>query len=236
MSLLVLSPDTVVNQSILSFSTAPRKILQRGMILPRRTAKLSVRFRFIVESQLVRYAVTLSPFLAVGLIWRDLALALGSAPVFMLAAIGLVEMRLLRIPVAKRGTITTEAEAARTLDTLTFRGRRVLTELAARRGMDSGTLYLVIEQSDLVRIPPLTIVSLQSDTGKSRLIPVNDAERAVITEGLFDADFTEEALARANQREGVFLRSVAFEARSVSAHARLAAFLDNPPQPAGAVS
>lgn len=233
MSVFVLSPEVVWNPSILKFPTAPRKILQRGLVLPREKG-WGLKLRTILESQLIRYFVTLIPFVVAGLTWPQLALPLGSAPILMLVAIGIVELRLLRIPRHKREAVTTEAEAARALDTLNFRGRRLLTELAARRDIETGILYLVVEQSDLARIPPLTLVSLQLDEGKSRLVSLNHAERAVIHEGLFDADFTEHDLYLANQREGTFLRSVAFEARGVSAHARLAAFLDKTPDAPGA--
>ena len=83
----------------------------------------------------------------------------------------------------------------------------------------------------MIRIPPMTIASIQLDEGKSRLLPLAPEERRLIREGLFDEDFTETDLHLANQRENVSLRSVAFEARGVSAHARLAAFLETPAQP-----
>ncbi|MCY4181140.1 MAG: hypothetical protein OXC60_11530 [Litoreibacter sp.] len=228
MSLFVLSPDTVWNPSLLKFSTAPRKILQRGTVLPRRDVSWGFLARTIFENQLLRFSIILLPFLAAGFIWPQLALPLGSAPIFMLIAIGFVEMRLLRTARHKREGLVSEAEAARALDTLQFRGRRILAELAARRGIENGVLYLVVEQSDMARIPPLTIVSLQLDEGKSRLSPLSAEERALIREGLFDEEFTEAQLLLANLRDDLFLRSVMYEARAVSAHARLAAYLNQP--------
>ncbi|SHH33088.1 hypothetical protein SAMN05444003_2838 [Cognatiyoonia sediminum] len=227
MSVLILSPETVWNQGILKFSTAPRKILQRGMVFPRKEASARLRFRIILESQFVRYFLTLVPFIAAGITWPELALPLGSAPVLMLIAVGFVELRILRLPAAKRKDVVGEAESAHALDTLNFRGRKILSSLAAKRGIQTGNLFLVVEQSDLVRLNPLTFVSLQKDEGKSRLVALNKEEREMIRTGLFDPDFTEQDLALANQREATFLRSVNFEARGVSAHARLAAFLDN---------
>ena len=227
MSILVLSPETVWNQGILKFSTAPRKILQRGMIVPRKEAPARLRFRIILESQFVRYFLTLLPFIIAGIVWPELALPLGSAPVLMLIAVGFVELRILRIPPAKRKKIVGEAESARALDALNFRGRKILSSLAAKRGIEKGTLYLVVEQSDLVRLNLLTFVSLQKDEGKSRLVALDKDDREIIRTGLFDHDFTEHHLALANQRESTFMRSVNFEARGVSAHMRLAAFLDN---------
>ncbi|WP_299970250.1 hypothetical protein [uncultured Roseobacter sp.] len=232
MSLFVLSPDTVWNPGILSFPTAPRKILERGMILPRRDVSWGFIGRVIVENQVLRFFVALLPFGVAAVVWPAAALPVSQAPIAMLIVIGFVELRVLRIPREKRESMATEAEAARALDTLQFRGRRILAQFAARRGIETGTIYLVIEQSDMVRIPPMTVVSLQLDHGTSRLIPLSAEERALIRDTLFDAEFTERQLHLANQREGVTLRSVAFEARGVSAHARLAAFLDAPEKPA----
>jgi len=228
MSLFVLSPDTVWNPGLLKFPTAPRKILQRGMILPRRDASWRFITRSIVENQLLRFLIVLSPFGLTAAAWPGLALPISQAPIAMLAAIGFVELWVLRIPRNKRAQITSEAGAARALDTLNFRGRRILAQLAARRGYETGTLYLVVEQSDMGRIPPLTVASLQLDHGKSRLVPLAPEERALIRDELFDDAFTERDLQKANQREGVTMRSVSFEARGVSAHARLAAYLDDP--------
>ncbi|MEM6407373.1 MAG: hypothetical protein AAF700_03030 [Pseudomonadota bacterium] len=230
MSLFVLSPDTVWNRGLLNFSTAPRKILQRGTVLPRRDASFGFWMRTIFENQLLRYSIILLPFLAAGLIWPQLALPLGSAPIFMLIAIGFVEMRVLRRARKHRDGLISEADAARVLDTLQFRGRRILAEFAARRSLESGVIYLVVEQSDMARIAPLTVVSIQLDHGKSRLVALSAQERALIRAQLFDADLTEQQLLLTNLREDVFLRSVAFEARGVSAHARLAAFLDKAPE------
>lgn len=226
--MFVLSPETVWNPSLLNFPTAPRKILERGMILPRRDVTWGFIWRAIFESQVLRFLLACLPFGIAALVWPAAALPISQAPVVMLMTIGVVELRLLRIPREKRAQMTTEAEAARALDSLNFRGRRILAQLAAGRGIETGILYLVVEQSDMVRVPPMTIASLQLDRGKSRLVALDAAERAIIHDGLFDDDFTERDLFLANQREGVSFRSVAFEARGVSAHARLAAFLDTP--------
>ncbi len=231
MSLFVLSPETVWNPGILRFPTAPRKILERGMVLPRRDVSQRFVLRVIFENQLLRFLIALLPFGLAAIIWPAMVLPISQAPVAMLLTIGFVELRLLRIPKRNRQKITTEAEAARTLDTLQFRGRRILAQLAARRGIEAGTIYLVVEQSDIWRIPPLTIASLQMDHGHSRLVPLTADERALVRDGLFDDEFTERQLLRANLREGVSLRSVAFEARGDSAHARLAAFLDATAEP-----
>lgn len=229
MSLFVLSPDVVWNPGVLKFPTAPRKILERGMVLPRRDVSWGFAARVLLENQLLRFLLALLPFGIAPLVWPETALPISSAPIAMLITLGFVELRVLRIPQHKREGVTTDAEAARTLDTLNFRGRRILAKLAAKRGIQAGTIYLVVEQSDMARLPPLTIASLQLNEGKSRLAPLNAEERTIIRDGLFDTDFTERQLLLANLREGVSMRSVAFEARGVSAQARLAAFLDTPP-------
>lgn len=225
MSLLVLSPETVWNPGVLVFPSAPRKVMTRGLVLPRREVTWGLMGRMIVESQLLRFLLALLPFVAAMLIWPMAALPISQAPLPMLMAIGFVEMRVLRLPRHKRAQVTTEAEAARALDTLNFRGRRILMEIAAGRGLEAGALYLVVEQSDLAKLPPLTWVSVQGDRGKDRLLALTAAERALIRDTLFDAGFPETALAKANLREGAAMRAVTFEARGVSAHARLAAAL-----------
>jgi hypothetical protein len=128
-----------------------------------------------------------------------------------------------------------EDEAARVLDTLTYRARRVLTKLAALRGQTSGEVMLVVEQSELAHVTPLTLVSVQTREGKPRILSLSPEERALIAAELFDEAFTERLLHRANLREDVYLRSVSFDSRGVSGHARLAALLDGPaPQEAPA--
>jgi len=229
MSLHVLSPETVWNPGLLSFPTAPRKILERGMLMPRHEVTWAFVARAIFESQLLRYSLVLLPVVIAAVMLPKSALAIAQAPVPMLILLGIVELRVLRVPHGKRHTITTEAEAARALDTLQFRGRRILTNLAAGRGMESGTIFLVVEQSDLARVPPMTIISVQLDSGASRLLPLTEDERALIRSEIFDDAFTEMDLLKANLREGESFRFVAFEAQGVSAHARLAAFLEGEP-------
>jgi len=235
MSLFVLSPETVWNPSALELRTAPRKVFEYIALLPRREVGWRLLARVIFENQFLRYMTALTPFVAAMFIWPEAALPISQAPIPMLIAIGFVEMRLLRIPRDKREGVTTEDDAARALDRLAFRGRRVLSAIAASRGLESGTLYLVVEQSEIARVPPLTVVSVQTDQGRDRLVALTAEERQIIRDGLFDAEFTERDLHRANLREDQPMRSVAFDVRGVSAHARLAAFLDkSAPETTGA--
>ncbi|MEM8730364.1 MAG: hypothetical protein AAGF79_10650 [Pseudomonadota bacterium] len=231
MSLFVVTPDTVWNPGALRFSSAPRKILQRGMLLPRLDFTWGLLARVIFENQVLRYLVALGPFVAAILIWPDLALPISQAPVPMVLAIAFVELRVLRVPREKRARLMSEDAVARTLDTLNFRGRRILARLAASRGLEHGGLYLVVEQSDMAKVAPLTAVSVQADSGKSRLVSLSDEERQIIRDDLFDDSFTERQLHIANLRENVGIRSVSFDARGVSAHARLAARLSQAPVP-----
>lgn len=230
MSLFVLAPETVWNPRALEFTTAPRKILERGTILPRREFTWGLITRVIVEMEVLRYIISLLPFILAMIIWPSMALPVSQAPLLMLVAIGFVELRVLRMPRDKRKHVTSEADAARTLDTLNFRGRRILAQLAAYRGLETGALYLVVEQSELAKVPPLTVVSVQADQGRYRLVALSAHEREIIRGELFDADFTEGQLLKANLRENVSMRSVAFDVRGVSSHARLAAFLDRDPE------
>ena len=230
----MLSPEMVWNRGILEFPTAPRKILERGMILPRRDVSFAAICRLIVENQLLRFATALAPFVIAMLIRPDLALPVSQAPIAMLIVIGVFEHKVLRIAPDKRDLVTTEAAAARTLDTLNFRGRKILADIAAGRAMEGEQIYLVVEQSELARVPPLTLVSVQLDQGRSRLVPLNGQERDMIRASLFDDEMTERALQAANLREDQPMRVVSFDTRGVSAHARLAAFLDRSDTPAEA--
>lgn len=228
MPAFVLTPDTVWNPGAMDFRTAPRKILDRIAILPRREAGARVVLRVILENQLLRYTTALLPFIAAMLIWPDLALPISQAPLPMILVIGVVELKVLRISKEKRAQLMSEDEVARTFDTLAFRGRAILSAIAAKHPDLTGELYLVIDQSELANVPPLSIVSVQTSEGNTRLMTLDADDRQKIRDDLFDDTFTERDLHRANMRDNTFLRSVAFNTRGVTAHARLAALLDQP--------
>jgi hypothetical protein len=120
----------------------------------------------------------------------------------------------------------TEDEAARRIDAFTFRARAALRRIAARKGIAEGEIMLVAEQSELARVPPLTLVSVQSAVPEPHVMDLDPEDRAILQEGLFDEELTERMLHEANMREGQPIREVRIEARSVSAHARLAAALN----------
>ncbi|MEL7116059.1 MAG: hypothetical protein AAGP08_10780 [Pseudomonadota bacterium] len=228
MSLFVLSRDTVMNPGALKTGSVPRKHIKRIAILPKTEAPRWLRLRVLAESEPLRFAIALTPFIAAMFVWRDLALPISQAPLAMLIVIGFFELRVLRLPAHRREKVTTEARAARALDTLAFRSRAILSEIAADQGDSEGELLLVVEQSELAFFPTLTIVSVQTAHGGTRLLDLTPRLRDVIRTKLFDDDFTEKDLHKANLRENVFLRSIAFDARAVSGHARLAAILAKP--------
>ncbi|MEM6375974.1 MAG: hypothetical protein AAF686_07005 [Pseudomonadota bacterium] len=225
MSLFILSPDTVWNASALDFRSAPRKILERMTLWPTAQAGRGLFWRIVFESQILRFSIALSPFVIVMLIWPSMALPVSQAPVLMLIFIGFIEMRVLRVPRHKRKEVTTPDAAAQALDTLNFRGRDLLARIAAKRGLQEGELFLVVDQSDLAGVTPLTLVSVQTSFGQTRLLPLDAEERGWIADTLFDAAFREEDLHKANLRENEFLRSVAFNTGAVTAQARLDALL-----------
>ncbi|MEL6169312.1 MAG: hypothetical protein AAFR35_11515 [Pseudomonadota bacterium] len=228
MTVFVLTPDTVWNRGTLNFRTVPRKLLGRISVVPRRGATPGLWVRLMVENQFLRYGVALSPFLLVMAIWPEMALPVSSAPILMLLFIGIVELHVLRIPKARRKARFAEDDALRALDTLAFRARNILADIAARRGEAGGEILLVVDQSDLARVPPLTFVSVQRNDRAPHILSLDASERTLIRNKLFDPAFTERDLHAANLREDVYLRSVAFDTRGVTAHARLSAILDKP--------
>lgn len=228
MSLFVLSEATVRNPRALKTGSVPRKHIKRITIRPRIEASLGLRLRLIAESEPLRFTIALTPFIAAMFIWQDLALPISQAPLAMIVVVGFFELRILRLSAKQREQVTTSDAAARTLDTLAFRGRAILTRIAAKHGWTEGELLLVVEQSELAFLTPLTLVSVQTAQGGPHLLALDAEERAMIRNALFDDTFTIRDLHKANLRENTFLRSIAFDARGVSGHARLAAILSQP--------
>lgn len=222
--MLIVAPATIANTGALDAGSLPKRFFGRAMLVPRR-AGMGLWLRFLVEIQVLRYLAALTPFVAVPLILRDTALPVSQAPALMLIVVGVVELRVLRLSKSARAAQVDPDTAARRLDTLTFRARALLRGIAARHGLTDGDLRLVVEQSELARIPPLTLVSVQTDTPRPRLLDLGPQDRAALA-GLFDADLSEADLLAVNQREDLFVRDIAIPARAVSAHARLAAALD----------
>jgi hypothetical protein len=131
----------------------------------------------------------------------------------------------------KRRALAPRDEIASTGDLIRARARELLIRVAARRGLASGTLHLVVEQSGMARVPPFTLASLHSDTGE--VLELDAEERALLAAGLFDDGLTERRLHVVGLTErrlhvvglatDTFMHATSLDARTVSAHARLAA-------------
>jgi hypothetical protein len=222
--MLILTHSTLRNPAVLAVRQLPRKFFGRVAVWPRARMGVAGFARLIIEFQAVRYALSLSPLIAIGLSWEAMALPMAQAPILMIAIIWWVEMRFLRVPKSRRSRLIEGAQADRGLDLLRVQARAALTKIAALRGMRQGQLHLVIEQSDLWHLPPLTYVSVQSEDGPE-VLRLSAAEQEIIAQTLFQPPLTERQLQRINQSQGIFLRDITFDARGVSAHARLAAAL-----------
>ena len=220
--MLIVTPDTVWNAAALEARQLPRRFIGRVTLWPRRGGSWGHVARTVFEVEVLRYAVSLIPFIAAALIWRDKALAIAQAPLLMFMAVYVVETKLLRPSPARRAALIDRAEADRALDLFRSRARGILTRVAAGRGMNGGTLWLVVEQSELARVAPLTYVSVQSETGPEVLRLSADEER-LIRATLFQPPLDERLLHRVNLMEDEFLREARLDTRTVSAHARMEA-------------
>jgi hypothetical protein len=223
--MFIVTPDNVWNPAAVETTVVPRRFLGRATLWPRRGAGLRLWTRVVVEIEALRYFVSLTPFVAAAFIWRESAIAIAQAPLAMFLVIWFVEMRLLRRPPRPLDP----AEADRTLDLLSHRAAAVLRDIAAGRDLRAGRLHLVVEQSDLARVPPLTLVSVQAEGvegARPRVLRLTQAEVARLG-GLFGDDLTERRLHAANHATGQMLRDVALDAAGLSAHSRLAARLSS---------
>lgn len=220
----ILTHTTLRNPDILKVRQLPRKFFGRVAVWPRGPLGFGTFLRLIIEFQAIRYILTLSPFIFIGLSWNALALPMAQAPILMIFMIWFVEMRILRVSKHRRPKLMEGAQAERMLDLLRVQSRSALTQIAAARGMKQGELHLVVEQSELWRLPPLTYVSVQSEDGPE-VVRLSNEEQEILRKTLFQGPLSERVLQRVNQSQGLFLRDITFDARGVSAHARLAAAL-----------
>lgn len=220
--MFIVSPETVTRPSMLEMRQVPRRFLGRGLLIPRRGGSAAHVARMVFEVEILRYLGALLPFVVAALVWQDQALAIAQAPLVMVFVVYAVEMKFLRVPPARRAALISEADAERGLDLLAVRARAILTRIAAGRGLAQGHLHLVVEQSDLHRLPPLTYVSLQSEDGPE-VIALSPDEEALIRDTLFELPLDERRLHLINLSQDEFLRDVGLDLRTISAHARLAA-------------
>lgn len=223
--IFVVSPATVLNRAALETRRIPKLILDRNItLIPRREARLGLRLRMIFEHGLLRYLIALIPFPIAIAIWPHLALPIAQAPLPMFILIFFVETRLLAIPSQEvRRALIGETEAARGLDRFRLASEEVLTRIATGRRMTSGTLTLVVEQSAMARIAPLTLISVQVEEPQPEILDLTAEERALLRKGVFGDDLTEQLLHRINLSESEMLRAVPLDTRTISAHARLEA-------------
>jgi hypothetical protein len=223
--MLILTNATLWNPGVLETRSLPKKFLGRVLVAPL-TTSFRIWGRLLVEMQVLRYGVTLLPFALSPILVRDLAIPVMQAPALMVMLVVLVELKVLRLTTSARAAQVGPDDAARRLDTLSFRARSCLRRIAARHDLREGALRLVVEQSELARIPPLTLVSVQSDLPRPHVLSLDPEDRAILDKGLFDEALSERDLLAVNHRDNLYIREVTQEARAVSAHARLAALLE----------
>ena len=221
--MFILSPDTVRNTEPLKIRWLPRRYLGRTTLWPKRQG-WGMLARMIFETEVLRYALVLTPFAIAALVWPQYAIVIAQAPVLMLVAIHLFEAKFMRVPRDKRAGLIAPDSADAGLDLLGQRARQILSKIAAGRGMTSGRLHLVIEQSELMRVPPFTLVSVQSDEGPE-LLALDARERAMIAETLFTEPLTERQLQKIGLARKIELHDLTFDPATVSAHARMAALM-----------
>jgi len=227
--LLVLTPSEVAFPSDLKIRSVPKRHLSLGRCVYPRSVFSGLFWRTVFEKPLTRYTLALAIF-PIALIFKpEWALAISLAPVPMFAIVLFLETYFLSVssPEARRGLID-PAAAQRGLDLLKVRAEQILTKIATRRNLTEGTLHLVVEQSGLLRIPPLTYVSVQIDRPDPAILHLTEDEQRLIGEALFDEAFDERTLRLINVAQNHDLHVVALDPRSISAHARLAALADAP--------
>jgi len=219
----VVTQETVLSRAALSLSSVPRPLLWRGMaVAPRRGLFTRLFWRVMFEQSLPRYLIALVPFPIAMALRPDLALPIAQAPLFMFALVYLVEAHVLSVSTPeKRRALIDEDAAARGLDRFRLRAERLLAGIAAGRGMGQEVLHLVVEQSPLARIAPLTFVSVQVEGARPEVLDLSPQERETVARELFEDGIDERTLHTINLSQNVFLRDVPLEARAISAHARL---------------
>lgn len=223
--MFIVTPETVWNPGALETRYLPRQFFERVTLFGRRGLTPGLAARMVFEIGFLRYLGALMPFVFAMLVWTEHAVAIAQAPLLMFPVVYFVETSVLRMTPEARARLIAPAEAERGLDLLRVRAVAILTRIAAGRGMATGRLHLVVEQSDIARVAPLTYVSVQSEDGPE-VLALTPEETALIRDTLFQPPLDERTLHRINLAQGDYLRDIVLEARSVSAHARLAAMMN----------
>ncbi|MGP3697272.1 hypothetical protein [Rhodobacter sp. NSM] len=216
--IFVLAPSTIFNRRTLKVRRFPGRLAEPQRPLPRRLMLSSAFWRMAVESSMLRNGAVVAPIPAAVVIAPDLVTASLALSPILLFLLLFAEGNLAPVK-ARNGD---EDEVDRVLDLLRLRGKNVLTRIAAGRGIQAGRLTLVIEQSSLARLPPMTLVSVQS-TADARVLDLTAEEQRMVRETLFAEGLNEAALLRVNLVQKKPMREVSLEVSSISAHARLAA-------------
>lgn len=219
--MFIITPRTVSSKAALEFRQIPRRFIGRSFVWPR-GGGWRLKARVIFEVELLRYLVALAPFAGLALLWRESALAIAQAPALMVLVIYGVEMRFLRLTPAARAALMDAATRDRMADLLAARGRAILTQIGAGRRLTTGALHLVVEQSELARVAPLTFVTVQSDDGPA-LLDLTEEEQALIRAELFAPPLTEAEMQRLTLARKDTVSVVSLEMRAISAHARMRA-------------
>ena len=225
--ILILSKDTLATPTALELRTVPKQVFGRSVIvLPRGLIAKPVFWRIVAEHALFRYLVALTPFPVAMFIWPHLALPISQAPLLMFIAIWFFESRVLSVPKDKRPDLADADEIGRVRDLLRLRSKTILAEIASGRKLTAGELHLVVEQAEMRLMPPLTYISVQTETPEPRFLDLTEDERALIESKLFDEDLTEARLLDVNFAESTFLRDTVLDPAQISAHARMQALME----------
>jgi hypothetical protein len=220
--MFIITPKTISSRAALEFRQTPRRFLGRSFVWPRKAGNWRLKARIILEVEVLRYLVALAPFAVLPLIWRDSALAIAQAPALMVLVIYAVEMRFLRLTPKARAGLLDGAERDRLADLLAVRGRMILTRIGAGRRLTQGALHLVVEQSELARVAPLTFVTVQSEDGPT-ILDLSDEEQRLIRDTLFAPPLTERAMQDLTLSRKDTVSTVTLDLRTIPAHARMAA-------------
>lgn len=222
--ILFLTRETVASPRVLDTRTVPKRFLTLGIRIFPRGFTSGLFWRTVFEIPITRFSIALSPF-PIALIFKpEWALPISLAPVPMAMLVVVIESSILSVssPSARRALIPV-VEQERGLDLLRVRAGQILTRLGASRPAASGALHLVIEQSELLRVSPLTYVSVQQAGGEPAFQALTAAERRMISDTLFDGQLDEARLRLINVAQGKMIRTFELDPKSISAHSRLAA-------------
>ncbi|MEM9735793.1 MAG: hypothetical protein AAF908_04210 [Pseudomonadota bacterium] len=222
--ILFLTPSNVASPSKLRVKKVPKRFLSLGLRVFPKGRTSALYWRTVFDFPAVRCVFALSPFPIILLFKPEWALPVSLAPVPMARFVLMIENNVLSVasPSARRGLVP-EVERERGLDLLKVRAEAILTRLSAARNPGPGLVHLVIEQSEILRVSPLTYVSVQIDGPEPGFLDLTEDEQAMIAETIFDDAFDEAQLRLINTTQNTQIRTFELDPSRISAHARLAA-------------